>query len=135
MKSSFNDMPSVTVLQTEKMLYLEPPPNIDVLYLPLAVSEKWGAKPLIHVSQVIPTTTKDQENGLPPFIVTGCCLAPSDPRGPVPEMTLLLKCVFEAIRVFNDQSQFKLRRIGFWGYDLLKGLTADELKDIVVQVA
>jgi len=134
MKASFSGMGSITVLQTERMLYLEPPPNIDVLYLPLAASAKWGSRPLVHLSQVLPTTAEDQEKGLPAFVVTGCCLAPSDPRGPVPEMTLLLNCVFDAIRAFNDENNFKLRRIGFWGYDLLRGLSPDELKSIVVRV-
>ncbi len=134
MMSAFSDLPSVTILKVEKMLYLEPPRGIDVLYLPLAASARWGSKPLVHVSQVLPTTHVDQEGGLPPYVVTGCCLAPSDPRGPAPEMRLLLTCVFDAIRAFNNQSDFKLRKIGFWGYDLLKGLTPAELKAIVVGI-
>jgi hypothetical protein len=119
MKSSFSDLPSITVLKVEKMLYLEPPHGIDVLYLPLAASARWGSQPLVHVSQVLPTTHLDQDGGLPPYIVTGCCLAPSDPRGPASEMRLLLTCVFNAIRDFNNQSAFNLFKIGFWGYDLL----------------
>ena len=49
-------------------------------------------------------------------------------------MRRLLTCVFDAIRAFNYQNDFKLCKIGFWGYDLLKGLTPAELKAIVVGI-
>jgi hypothetical protein len=134
MKSAFTDLPSVAVQKVEKMRYLEPPGGIDVLYLPLAVAECFGSRPLIHKSLVLPTTSSDQEGGLPPFIVTGTCLAPDDTRGPEPEMKLLLAVVFDSIVEFNSRSNLKLRRVGFWGYDLLKGLTAPQLRQIVLEV-
>jgi hypothetical protein len=134
MKSALSDLPSITVLQVERMRYLEPPQGIDVLYLPLAASARFGSKPLIHQSLILPTTHKDQQTGLPPFVVTGTCLAADDPRGPIPEMKLLLSVVFNSIRTFNREGEQKLRRIGFWGYDLLRGLTASELKEIIIEV-
>ena len=134
LKSAFADLSTVTIEKTAQMLYLSPPGGIDVLYLPLAAAERWGSKPLIHESQVLTTTPEDREQGLPPFIVTGTCLAPTDPRGPLPETTLLVDSAFSAIRAFNDEHDFKLRRVGFWAYNLLKGLTPSQLRTILTRV-
>src|SRR5258708_5713044 len=119
LKSAFSDLASVSIRQVERMLYLQPPIGLDVLYLPLTVAERWGSRPLIRESQILATSPADQQTGLPPFIVTGTCLADDDPRGPIPETTLLLASAFRAIRGFNNESDFKLKRIGFWGYNLL----------------
>lgn len=132
LKVAFNAVPSVAIEEVAKMLYSQPPPpGLDVLYLPLAAAERWGSKPLIHESQILPTSSDDQRKGFPPFIVTGACLGPSDTRGPIPEMKLLLGVVFNAIRVFNDKHDSKLKNIGFWSFDLLKGLTPAQLRDVI----
>lgn len=133
LRSAFVDISSVRIRQVEKMLYLRPPEGIDVLYLPLAAAERWGSKPLIHESQILATTSEDQKSGLPPYIVTGTCLAENDPRGPLPETSLLLKSAFEAVRAFNMRSDVELQRVGFWAYNLLKGLTASQLRAIVTE--
>jgi hypothetical protein len=118
------------------MLYsLAPPPGIDVFYLPLAAAERWGSKPLVHESLILPTTLEDQEKGMPPFIVTGTCLAPDDPRGPLPELKILVSVVFGAIRAFNSRSDLKLQCVGFWGFNLLKGETLIELRTILLEAA
>jgi len=134
LESAFGELASVTILHVDTMLYLRPPKGIDVLYLPLAAAERWGSKPLVHESQILSTSLNDQESGLPPFIVAGTCLAPNDPRGSVPEMKLLLLSVFNAIRSFNSRGKRKLRRVGFWGDNLLTGLTPHELKGILLSV-
>jgi hypothetical protein len=131
LNQSFHDASAISVQLVKKMLYLEPPRGIDALYLPLAAAERWGAKPLVHDSQVLATSDEDQRKGLPPYIVTGTCLSPEDARGPVPEITLLLTSVFRAIKAFNTVHDAKLRRIGFWAYNLLKGLEPSELKAIL----
>jgi hypothetical protein len=139
LESVFRDMKSVSIKSVDTMLYRKPPRGLDVLYLPLTAAEQWGSKPLIHESQILPTTPQDQQNGLPPFIVTGTCLAPGDPRGPIPETRFLLTSVFDEIRAFNNRNEFKLSRIGFWSHNLLTyhlsaSLTPLELKAIVVEI-
>lgn len=133
LRSAFAGVPSITVEKTKRMRYMEPPDGIDVLYLPLPAAERWGSKPVVHQSQVLPVPKKGR-GGLPAFIVTGTCLAQNDPRGPVPETTLLIRSAFEAIRVFNDQNTIPLERVGFWAYNLLKGISASQLKAIISSV-
>lgn len=135
LKSAFTELRNVTIEQVDRMLYLKPPAGLDVLYLPLAAAERFGSRPLIHESQILPTKQEDQRDGLPPFVVSGTCLAPNDPRGPVPEMTLLLGTVFRAIRAFNhEHHNSKLTYVGFWAYDLLKGVNPSQLRRIVVEI-
>lgn len=133
LKSTFEDVPAVSIVRTERMLYLQPPPGLDVIYLPLAAAERWGAKPLVHKAQILSTSEQDRIGGLPPLIVTGTCLAPGDPRGPIPETALLISTVFEAISKFNDSSTLKIGVVGFWAYNLLKDLTAKQLRQILQQ--
>ena len=134
LRKALGDLSAITIQVVDRMLYLEPPRGIDVLYLPLTVAEGFGSKPLVHKSEVLATSPEDQEHGLPAFVVTGTCLAPDDPRGPVPEMRILLSAVFDAIRAFNRRSGAPLVRVGFWAYNLLPGLTASELRDILLSV-
>jgi hypothetical protein len=134
LKGALSDLQPVAFQLVDTMLYLKPPAGIDVLYLPLAAAERFGSKPLIHESQVLPTSSKDQENGLPAFVVTGTCLAKGDPRGPVPEMRILLSAVFNAIRAFNRRGERKLEIVGFWSYNLLPEITPAQLKDILVEL-
>jgi hypothetical protein len=135
LKMVFKDLPSITIERVERMLYLEPPRRgIDILYLPLAAAARFGSRPLVHKSLILPTFAEDVQTGLPPFIVTGTCLAANDPRDPVTQMRILLTAVFEAIRSFNEMNGAKLQTIGFWGYDLLRGITSSQLREIVVEV-
>jgi hypothetical protein len=134
LRKALGDLGSVSFELVDTMLYLKPPKGIDILYLPLAAAERFGAKPLIHKSQVFPTSFEDQNDGLPAFIVAGTCLAADDPRGPVPEMQILLSTVFDAIRAFNLRGGPKLERVGFWGHNLLPGITPDQLRNILVEL-
>lgn len=131
----FSSSKSVSIQVVDTMLYLRPPKGLDILFLPLAAAEQFGAKPLVHESSILTTSAADQQAGLPPFIVCGPCLAPGDSRGAIPEMRLLLSAVFDAIRNFNQRETRKLAHIGFWAYNLLVGLTPGELKRILFEVA
>ena len=135
LKKAFAGCASIEMVMTEKVLYLQPPPGLDVLYLPLAAAERWGSKPLIHESQVLATKEEDRQIGLPPYIVTGTCLSPDDPRGPISETTLLVSSAFKAIRAFNHEHDRPLRVIGFWAVNLLKGVSPTELREILKQEA
>lgn len=135
LRTAFAGVRSVEVKQMETVLYLSPPKGLDVLYLPLAAAERWGSKPLIHESQVLATKEEDQQKGMPPYVVTGTCLAPEDPRGPVPETTLLISSAFRAIRAFNREHDHRLGIVGFWAINLLKGVSPRELRDILKQEA
>jgi hypothetical protein len=136
LKQVFAQSSLIKVELVSAMIYTRPPRGLDVLYLPVAAAERWGAKCLVHKSEILPTAIHDQIVGLPPFIVSGTCLSDDDVRGPVPEMKILLSSVFDAVRAFNGQSNAKLRNVGFWGYDLLSnGVSPSELLDILSAAA
>ena len=127
----FADCPSVEVVMTKNVIFYQPPPGLDVLYLPLAAAERWGAVPLIHRSQILKTSPSEQQNGLPPLIATGTCLAPDDPRGPVPETSLLVSAVFQAIREYDAENKDRNYVVGFWAVDLLRMVNPIELRKIL----
>jgi hypothetical protein len=132
-RNAFADVSAVTVTQVDQMLYLKPPAGLDILYLPLAAAERWGAKPLVHRSQVLATTTVDQKQGLPPFIVTGTCLAPEDPRSPHAQLSILLRSVFDAIRDFAKAHPNQTITVGFWAYNLLKSVSPREMRQVLLE--
>jgi hypothetical protein len=131
LNDAFADCAGVEIVRTDKVLYLHPPLGLDVLFLPLAAAERWGSKPLIHESQILPTRDDDQQNGLPRYIVTGTCLAPEDARGPIPETELLVQSALNAIRIFNKSQDGDLRVVGFWAVNLLNGVKPAELREIL----
>ena len=135
LSNAFAGCTGIEMVKTEKVLYLQPPPGLDVLYLPLAAAERWGSKPLIHESQILATKEEDQRRGLPAYVVTGTCLSPEDPRGPISETTLLVSSAFKAIRAFNRGQDRPLRVVGFWAVNLLKDVSPPELREILKQEA
>ena len=94
-----------------------------------------GAKPLVHKSQVLKTTAAEQQQGLPPYITTGTCLAEDDSRGPIPETSLLVSAALQAIREFNTENSNCIRIIGFWAVDLLRMINPSDLKAILRDTA
>jgi hypothetical protein len=131
LSDTFEDCACVELVKTEKVLYLKPPPGLDALYLTLPATERWPVKPLVHKSQVVKTSESEQQQGLPPYIVTGTLLAEGDPRGPIPETSLLVAAVFQAIREFNAQNGNRIRVVGFWAVDILRMVNPSELRKIL----
>ena len=134
LRAAFRGTTAVVVEYVSPRPHFEPPAGIDVLYMPLMAAERFGSKPLVHESMVLPTTAEAQRQGLPPYVVTGTCLSPDEPRGPIPEMRILLTAVAAALRAFNQHEAVKLERVGFWADDLLTGLTAVQLRGLLSDV-
>jgi hypothetical protein len=131
LREVFSGNRKIDIREAEAVRWLQPPSGLDVIYLPLAAAERWGSVPKIHESQVLATREDDQLRGMPPFVVTGVCMAPDDPRGPIPETGLLIRSVFEAIRKFNSSGRGSLTKIGFWAENLTKGVSAQELRKLL----
>ena len=125
-------MNGVRVARVDKVRYLMGyPPDLDAVFLVLPAAEKWGSRAIIGKAQVLSTRPDDQKDGMPRYVVTGVAMGPTDPRGPVPETTMLLRIVFEAIDGFNRENNGPIRKVGFWGVNLLNGVTPAELRDIL----
>jgi hypothetical protein len=131
LRKTFEDSHCVEVVKTERVLYLEPPAGLDVLYLTLPATERWRVKPMIHKSQIVATSVSDQQKGLPPYIATGTLLAENDPRGAMPETSLLISAVLQAIRDFNESDGNRIHIVGFWAVDILRMVNPSELRMIL----
>jgi hypothetical protein len=128
-------IPSIDIRKVDRVLYTKPPSDMDAVFLVLPAAEKWGAVPIPGKAQVLRTTPEDQARGLPRYVVTGVALRPTDPRGPLPETKMLLATAVEAIRHFNAANPDNaIRTVGFWAVNLLKGVTAEQLSNILADV-
>lgn len=126
---------AVKVQKVDRVLYTRPPKGMDALFLVLPAAEKWGAKPLPGKAQVLKTSPEDQRDGMPPYVVTGVVLRPSDPRGPVSETKMLIRTALDAVRGFNLSSGGnEIRRLGFWAVNLLNDVTPEQLSAILAEV-
>jgi len=126
---------AVTVQKVDRVLYTRPPKGMDAVFLVLPAAEKWGAKPLPGKAQVLKTSPEDQRQGMPPYVVTGVVLRPSDPRGPLPETKMLISTVLDAVREFNlSNNSDGIHKLGFWAVNLLNRLTPEQLSTIFAEV-
>jgi hypothetical protein len=113
---------SVVKLQPDEIPSL---PNIDALYLPLAMAEAWGARPDFYKAQVINTEGKNleisQSSPFPPYLVTGVAIKPDDPNrnDPIFQLRLIISATLEAVEKFNAMNQGAIRNIVFWAENLL----------------
>ena len=100
-------------------------PNIDALFLPLAMAEAWGARPNFYKADVINTERKNlevsQPSPFPPYLVTGVAISPDDPNrnDPIFQLRLVVSAVLEAVETFNEVNQGAIRTIVFWSENLL----------------
>jgi len=97
----------------------------------LPAAERWGSRPIQGRAQILETFPEDQRDGMPPYVVTGVVLRDEDPRGALAETEILIRSAIEAVRGFNKQCEKQIKRLGFWGVDLLKGVTPDQLMQLL----
>jgi hypothetical protein len=92
--------------------------ELDALYMSIIAAERWGSKLVFYESQILKTRPEDQ--GWPPYIVTGIALKPDDPRAgdPIEELKLVMKAVLYALKSYNQQNKSKIRTVGFWTENL-----------------
>jgi len=113
---------SVIKLQPDQIHGL---PDIDALYLPLAMAEAWGARPNFYKADVIITERKNMEvsqpSPFPPYLVTGVAISPDDPNrnDPIFQLRIIVSAVLEAVEKFNEVNQDAIRVIAFWSENLL----------------
>lgn len=125
---------AIMVQKVDRVIYTRPPKGMDALFLVLPAAEKWGAKPLPGKAQVLKTSREDQRDGMPPYVVTGVVLRPSDPRGPLPETKLLISTALDAVREFNLSNNEGIHKLGFWGVNLLNGVTPQQLATVFAEL-
>jgi hypothetical protein len=135
LETRFKSVGAITVQKVDRVLYMRPPKGMDALFLVLPAAEKWGAKPLPGKAQVLKTSPADQRDGMPPYVVAGVVLRPSDPRGPIPETKILISTALHAVRQFNLANQGdQIHKLAFWAVNLLNGVTPEQLSTIFAEV-
>jgi|SRR5689334_5877700 len=92
-------------------------PDLDALFLTIVAAERWGARPLLYQSQILPT---HRQEGMPPFIITGIALNPDDPRinDLAAQLSLVLTAVLDALQAYNKEHNDPIRTIGIWTNNL-----------------
>jgi len=96
--------------------------GIDAHYMSLTSAERWGAKPLDPLTvALLQTSAADQEEGFPPYVLTGLVLRDSDPDS----SEFIIPALARAIdRLLSDPStahRESVRTIGFSEHNLRFG--------------
>jgi hypothetical protein len=109
----------VVELSPDKLCSLN---TLDAIFLPLAMAERWGAKPLLYKSQILTSELKNKadmpQQDMPPYLVTGVAVPLDQDRNPLVQLELVLNSVFDAIKLFNDTTDNKIQTVGFWARNL-----------------
>jgi hypothetical protein len=131
LSSALSSVKNIETARVDLVRYTKPPEGLDAIFLVLPAAERWGAKPVVGLAQVLRTTPEDQRQGMPAFVVTGVVLSSEDARGPIPETKLLLATAIDAVRTFNATGNERIERLGFWAVNLLNGVTTSQLADLL----
>ncbi|MDQ1637733.1 MAG: hypothetical protein QOF62_1072 [Pyrinomonadaceae bacterium] len=117
LEEAFNGCPDLTarVLEPHELPTLE---KLDALYVTFMAAERWRTELVFYESQVLKTRPEDE--GWPPYIVTGIALKPDDPRAgnPTEELKLVMNAVLDAIESYNSSNNFPIKNVGFWSESL-----------------
>jgi hypothetical protein len=93
--------------------------GIDAFYLSLTRAERWGVRPLApHTLAVLRTPSVDQENGMPPFIITGVVLDAEDPNTAMFCIPLIVRELWRAVERINADQPGAIRTIGLFEFEL-----------------
>jgi hypothetical protein len=130
MADAFRGLVNLKTSKVDRVLYLRPPAGLDAIFLVLPAAERWGSKLIPGEAQILRTGAEDQQEGMPPFVVTGVVLRSADPRGPLPETKLLISTALEAVRLWNETASEKINNLGFWAVNLLNGVTPVQLAEV-----
>ncbi len=133
--TAFREFDDVGFAKVDRVIYTAPPKGIDAIFLVLPAAEKWGARPIPGRCQVLKIPPEDQQKGMTPYVVTGVAMRPEDPEGPLPETRQLIITAIEAVREFNVQKAYPINKLGFWAFNLLKGVTAAQLVQVFLEVS
>jgi hypothetical protein len=129
LSSSFDGCPELlaVVLDPSQLPSLE---GLDAIFLGLPYAERWGSRPILYKAQVL--STRPDDEGMPPYIVTGVAMHEADPRDARFELRLLIAAILDAVELHNLSSARPIRRIGLWTDMLgMRRLGAKEAGDII----
>jgi hypothetical protein len=86
--------------------------NLDAIFLPLPLAERWGAKPILFKAQILKTRGADE--GMPPYVIAGGAFHPDQIRDVRYELRQVIASTLDAVESFNRENTEKIHTIGFW---------------------
>ena len=125
---------AILELPSEKLPALA---TLDAMFLPLPAAERWGARPLLHKAQILPTqlAASTPPFGMPPYVITGVAMAPDDPQNPRFELQLIMTAVLNAVESFNAAHPEAIQVIGLGaGHLCVDRLEPDQVGKIIQSV-
>jgi hypothetical protein len=125
------DLPAIELQRVQQAVYVRPPSGIDMIFMTLPAAERWNPDFKSRQAQIIATSADDQQKGFPPLIVTGVNLTAEDPKDPVSQARIVLESVLGAVQRYNDRNSGVVKVVGFWLMDLTRGVTTDQLSDLL----
>lgn len=103
--------------------------GLDALFLSLPYAERWGPRPVLYKAQVLRTRPEDE--GMPPYVITGVAMHEDDPRDARFELRLITAAVLDAVELHNLSQARPVARVGLWtemlGMDRLEPQAAGDI--------
>ena len=94
--------------------------DLNAIFLPLPMAERWGSRPILHKAQILRTHSINGTpcRDMPPYVITGVAMALEDPQDPVFELRLILTAILEAVQAWNTEHLDTIKVIGVWAGNL-----------------
>jgi hypothetical protein len=86
-------------------------PGLDAIYMSTVAAERWGAKPIMHEAQVLPTSPEDRLENWPAHIVAGVAIKTEEKGNPKFELELIVESAMRAIHRFNSGEHEVIRTV------------------------
>lgn len=111
LRDSFDGCPglSAVALKPSELPRVE---GLDALFLGLPYAERWGPRPVLYKAQVLRTRPEDE--GMPPYVITGVAMHEDDPREARFELRLIAAAVLDAVELHNLSGARPIARVGLW---------------------
>ena len=112
-----------------------PPPGLDAVFMTLPAAERWRPDFKSRKAQVLTTSRDDQENGFPPFVVTGVNLTAEDPKDPVSQARIVLEAALDEVTDYNNRNDGRIASLGFWVTTFTRdGVTTSQLSELLHEI-
>jgi hypothetical protein len=134
LKDLLSDLPLIGFLKVDAAVYSEPPQGLDAVFMTLPAAERWSPDFKSRTAQILSTTQGDQEQGFPPFVVTGVNLTADDPTDAISQTRIILETALSKVRDYNAQNDHRIRTLGFWVTTLTNGVTTRQMSQLLHEV-
>ncbi|HLY41539.1 MAG TPA: hypothetical protein VKR52_10005 [Terracidiphilus sp.] len=130
----FRDSSSVSFIEVDQARYVDPPPSLDGILLTLPAAEQWSPDFRLAQAQILRSSERDRQQGIPPFIVTGINLGPEDPKDLPSQLRIFISRALQAVKDHNQSSQQRINRLGIWIMDLTRCASVTQASEMLKEL-